>query len=144
MCTKEPSVFRAVSCVVRVCLSAALMRECWLEKSLTPMTRKTHFQVIGESEAFCLNLQLQTHPVKDAYSLNIFCFCEMFDFLKWSDNATAMLDFAYWPVSGSYRPHLPPLTCGTVRRADRAKSPFMNRSVGELMAFKGLWSLQQR
>ena len=58
-------------------------------------------KVIGASEAFCLNLQLQTHPVKDAHSLNIFCFCDMFDFLDSVDNAPAMLDFAYRPVSGS-------------------------------------------
>ena len=46
-----------------------------------------------------------------------------------------MLDFAYRPVSGSYRPHPPPLTCGTIRRADTVKSPFMNCSSWKLRGY---------
>ena len=140
---QEPNVCRALSCAeVRVCLSVHVSvdsKQHWHQRR-----EKRTSKVIGESEAFCLNLQLQTHPGKEAHGLNVFCFFELFDFLKWIDNAAAMLDFAYRPVSGSYRPHPPPLTCGTVRRADTVKSPFMNHSAWKLMAYKGLGSLQQR
>ena len=57
-----------------------------------------HFQseseaLLNESSASNVSSRGPTH------SLVIFCFCEQFAFLEWTNNGDVLLDFAYWPAS---------------------------------------------
>ena len=46
--------------------------------------------------------------------------------------------FCLLPFFESYRPESPPLTCGTIRRVDKVKSPAMNHTFWESIDYKGL------